>query len=59
MNFIKSLHMDSPQPLDVSPQKCFLSVDWYGGQMAFLEITTAPLVNTVTVSLLHLLRDHW
>ena len=49
--------MDSSQPLDFSPWKQIWFLDKYGHQTAILEFTTSPLLNIVTVLLLHLLRD--
>ena len=51
--FVETLHMNPSQCLDVSARKWFWSVKKY------LKSWTCPLVNTVTSSLSHLLRDHW
>ena len=45
--------------LDVSAQKRFQSVNKYGRMVAIFKIAICPLLNTITVPLSHLLRDHW
>ena len=55
-NFVKTFHMDSSQPLDVSPRKCFRSVDYYGRQMAILDIATYI---SLLQSLYHLVFSHY
>ena len=58
-NFAETLHMNSSQRLDVSAPKRFSSVDKYGRTVAIFRITICPLLNTETISLSLLLRDHW
>ena len=58
-NSVKIWHMYSSQCLDVSARKWSWSIDKYGRTAAIFKITNCPLLNTVTISLLHLLRDHW
>ena len=57
-NFVETLHMDSSQCL-MSAWKRFWSINKYGRTAAIFKIANCPLLNTVTISLLHLLRDHW
>ena len=54
-NFVETLHMDSSQPLYVSPWRRFHGLAW---PREILEITTSPLLNTVTILLCHLLQDN-
>ena len=58
-NFAETLHMNSSQRLDVSAPKRFSSVNKYGRTVAIFRITICPLLNTKTISLSLLLRDHW
>ena len=58
-NFVEILHMNSSQCLDISARKPFRSINKYGRTAAIFKISICPLLNTVTISLLHLLRDHW
>ena len=58
-NFVETLHMNSSHCLDVSARKRFWSVNKYGWTAAIFKIANCPLLNTVTISLSHLLRDHW
>ena len=54
-NFVETLHMNSSQCLDVSAWKLFWSVNKYGRRTAIFKIVNCPLLNTVTISLSHLL----
>ena len=58
-NLVETLHMISSQCLDISTRKRFRSINKYGRTAAIFKITNCPLLNTVTISLSHLLRDHW
>ena len=53
------LHMNSFQCLDVSARKWFRSINKYGWTAPSFKIAICTLLNTVTISLSHLLRDHW
>ena len=57
--FVKTLHLNSSQCLDVSTKKRFRSFSKYGRMAAIFKITYCPLLNTVTISLSHRLLDHW
>ena len=58
-NFAATFHMNSSQRIDISAQKRFGSVNKYGRTAAIFKIAICPLLNTLTISLSHLLRDHW
>ena len=53
------LHMNSFQCLDVSARKWFRSINKYGWTAPTFKIAICTLLNTVTISLSHLLQDHW
>ena len=50
-NFVETLHINSFQCIDVSARKWFRFVK--------NKVVNCSLLNTVTISLSHLLRDHW
>ena len=58
-NFAKTLRVNSSQCLDVSAWKRFWSVNKYGRMAAIFKLAIWPLLNKVTISLSHLLQDHW
>ena len=57
-NFVEILHMDSSQPHALSPGKRFRSIVQYGQTSAIFDFAYFPLLNTVMISLLHLLLDY-
>ena len=50
--------MNFSQCLDVSFPKWFLSISKYGRTATIFKIAIWPLLNTVKITLLHILRDH-
>ena len=45
--------------LDVSVRERFWSINKYGRTAAIFKSANCPLLNTLTISFSHLLRDHW
>ena len=59
MNFAETFHVNSSQFLDMSARKRFQSINKCGRTAAIFKVAICPLLNTVTISLSHLIWDHW